>query len=180
MDLLKTMLGAAGGSELSSLGSQFGLDASAVQKVMEQVVPALGRGLQKNTASAGGLESLASALQRGSHEKYLRNPQAATTREGIEEGNGILGHILGSKDVSRNLAAHAASNTGISADVIKKLLPVAATMAMGALSQKTGSGAQLQRVAGGQEKQSLLGSLLDSDNDGSALDDVLDIARKFF
>ncbi|MBT8061198.1 MAG: DUF937 domain-containing protein [Xanthomonadales bacterium] len=180
MDLLKTILGAAGNSELSSLGSQFGLDASAVEKVMEQVVPALGRGLQKNTARSGGLENLASALQRGSHEKYLRNPQVAATREGIEEGNGILGHILGSKDVSRNVAAHAAANTGISVDAIKKLLPVAATMAMGALSKKTNSGAQLQQLSGGQEKQSLLGSLLDSDNDGSALDDVLDIAKRFF
>lgn len=179
MDLLKTILGAAGNSELSKLGSQFGLDASAVEKVMGQVVPALGRGLQKNTASAGGLAGLAKALQGGNHEKYLRNPEAAATREGIEEGNGILGHILGSKDVSRNVAAHAAANTGISADVIKKLLPMAATMAMGALSNKTNSGAQLQQASGGQE-QNLLTSLLDSDNDGSALDDVLDIAKRFF
>jgi len=44
------------------------------------------------------------------------------------------------KDVSRQLAARAASRTGISEDVVKRLLPVVAAMAMGVLSKRTSSG----------------------------------------
>ena len=56
MDLLKVLMSAAGSGNLQKLGSQFGLDSSSVEKVLGQVVPALGRGLQKNTSSSGGLE----------------------------------------------------------------------------------------------------------------------------
>lgn len=180
MDLLKTLINAAGSSDLMKLGGQFGLDGGAVEKVLGQVVPALGRGMQKNTRSSGGLEGLLGALKGGNHQRFLGNVEAAAAPEAITEGNGILGHILGSKDVSRNVAAHAASASGVSTDVIKKMLPMIATMTMGALSKQTNSGSQLAAQAGSGQKGSLLGSLLDSDNDGSSLDDVLNLAKKFF
>jgi hypothetical protein len=153
MDLLKTMLSAAGSGGLEQLGGQFGLDSGSVEKVLGQVVPALGRGLQKNTRSTGGLDSLLGALKGGQHQRYLDEPAAAVSRAGIEEGNGILGHILGSKDVSRNVAAHASSASGVTPDVIKKMLPMIATMAMGALSKQTNSGASLAAQDGGQSRQ---------------------------
>jgi len=180
MDLLKVLMSAAGSSDLQKLGGQFGLDSSSVGKVLSQVVPALGRGLQKNTSSSSGLEGLIGALQKGNHQKYLGNVEAAASQAGVQEGNGILGHIFGSKDVSRNVAAHASSASGIGADVIKKMLPMVATMAMGALSKQTGGGSQLQALAGGGQQKNILSSLLDSDDDGSVLDDVLDLAKKFF
>lgn len=180
MDLLKTLMNAAGSGDLQKLGSQFGLDSGAVTQVLGQVVPALGRGLQKQTGSAGGLEGLLGALKGGGHQRYLGNVEAAASPAGIQEGNGILGHILGSKDVSRNLAAQAASASGVSADVIKKMLPMLATMAMGALSKQTDNGQQLAAQASGGQQGNILGSLLDRDNDGSALDDVLDLAKRFF
>ena len=53
-------------------------------------------------------------------------------------GNGILGHLLGSKDVSREVASRAAAQTGLSADVLKRMLPLAATLMMGAFSKHSG------------------------------------------
>ena len=170
MDLLKTLMGAAGSGDLQKLGQQFGLDGGDVTKVLEQVVPALGRGMQKNTAQSGGLESLMGALQKGNHQKYIDNISEAVSSAGVNEGNGILGHVFGSKEVSRKVAGAAASESGVSADIIKKMLPMVATMAMGALSKES---------QGGQQ-QSALASLLDRDGDGSALDDVMDFAKKFF
>jgi hypothetical protein len=55
------------------------------------------------------------------------------------------------------------------------MLPIVAAMAMGALSKQTGAGQRLQGDSG-----NLLTSLLDSNNDGQVLDDVLNLARKFF
>lgn len=177
MDLLKALISSAGSGQLESLGKQFGLDGSAVTKVLGQVVPALGRGINKN-AGSGGMGGLISSLQKGNHQSYLENPDRVSSQEGIQEGNGILGHILGSKDVSRNVAAHAASSSGVSADLIKKMLPMVATMVMGTLSKQTNSGSQL--ASQGSGGLGGLASMLDSDNDGSALDDVLDLAKKFF
>jgi len=180
MDLLKTLMDAAGSGNLQNLGGQFGLDNAAVEKVMEQVVPAMGRGVQKNAASGNGLDSLIGALQNGNHQNYLGNVEAASSQAGIQEGNGILGHIFGSKDVSRNVAAQAANASGVSPDIIKQMLPMLATMAMGALSKNTNGGSQLKAQEGGGNPMDMLGSLLDSNNDGSAMDDVLNLAKKFF
>jgi hypothetical protein len=181
MDLLKALSAAAGAGGLEKLGGQFGLDSSSMQKVLQQVVPAMGSGLKKGTSASGGLDSLLGALQKGGHESYLKNPQAAASQAGIQEGNGILGHIFGSKDVSRKVASQAAKTTGVSADLIKKMLPMVATMVMGTLSKQTSGGTKAPAATADQGGQkSLLRSLLDSDNDGSILDDVLGLAKKFF
>ena len=175
MDLLKVLMDSAGGSSAAQLGSQFGLDSAATSKVLGQLLPALGQGLQNNSRSAGGLDSLMKGLQAGNHQQYLNNPQALQDPATIADGNGILGHILGSKDASRNVAAHAAQESGVDASVIKKMLPLVAAMAMGALSKQTNSGRRLQDDGGG-----LLGSLLDSNQDGQVLDDVINLAKKLF
>lgn len=92
----------------------------------------------------------------------------------IADGNNILGHLFGSKDVSRAVAGQAATKTGLGADVLKKLLPLVATMAMGSLSKQTRqpdmksalAGLAMQQLMGvGSSPQttglgSMLGSLL--------------------
>ncbi len=180
MDLLNALMGAAGSGGMQKLGDQFGLDSSQVEKVLGGVVPALGGGLKRNTASAGGLEALLGALQSGGHQRYVDDPSAATSSDGVADGNNILGHILGSKDVSRNVAAQASASSGVGSDVIKQMLPMVATMVMGTLSKQTGGGQPAQALAGGGDLQSMLGSMLDQDGDGSAIDDVLDLAKKLF
>ncbi len=175
MDLLKVLMESAGSGGIASLGSQFGLNQDQTTKVLGQLLPALGRGMQRNVEAASGLEGLINGLRTGNHQRYLEDPSVLQTADAVNDGNSILGHIFGSKDVSRNVAAHAESQTGISAALIKKMLPMVAAMAMGALSKQTNNGRQLQADGGG-----LLGSLLDSDNDGSILDDVVNLARKFF
>ena len=180
MDLLNALMGASGSGGIQKLGDQFGLDSSQVEKVLGGVVPALGGGLKRNASSAGGLEALLGALQNGGHQRYVDDPAAATSTDAIADGNNILGHILGSKDVSRNVAAQASQTSGVSTDLVKQMLPMVATMVMGTLSKQTDSGRQAQQLAGGGDMQGMLASMLDQDGDGSAIDDVLDIAKKFF
>jgi hypothetical protein len=173
MDLLNALMDSAGRDGLARLGGQVGLPADQTQQVLRQVLPALGQGLKRNISQSGGLESLARGLQTGNHQRYLDDATALADPAARDDGNAILGHIFGSKDVSRNVAAQAASQTGVDADVIKQLLPMVAAMAMGALSKQTAGG---QQLPGGD----LLGSLLGGGKDGLGLDDVLNMARKFF
>ncbi|MEE4186431.1 MAG: DUF937 domain-containing protein, partial [Gammaproteobacteria bacterium] len=141
-----------------------------------QLLPALTQGLQNNLQQGGGLDALAGALQSGNHQRYLDDPASLATPAAQADGNGILGHLLGSKDVSRQLAAQVSGKTGVDAAAIKQMLPMVAALAMGALSKQTGGGAQLQGGAG-----DILGALLgggDSDGQGG-LGAVMGLAKKF-
>lgn len=179
MNILETILQSQGGGLVRQLAGTLGVDERSVQSVMGQVVPALARGIQRNATSEAGISSLFNALAKGDHQRYLDHPERLAEQATQQDGNAILGHIFGSKDVSRNVAGYAARETGVSTSVIKKLLPLLAPVVMGALSSRASSAGVL---SGGGSSSSLgaLGSFLDFDKDGSVVDDVLNIARRFF
>ena len=182
MNLLETILSAQGGGAVRQLGDQFGLDDRQTRSVIEQLTPALARGLQKNAGNGDGLASLLGALAAGNHQRYLEEPGALAGQAALE-GNGILGHIFGSKDVSRNVAGRAARETGVSSDVVKQMLPILASMAMAALSRQAGQQGVVRGSAPPQADDSafgMLNSFLDSDKDGSSVDDIINLAQKFF
>ena len=183
MNLLDTLFNAGGGNAIKEMGKAVGLGENEAKNIMEKVLPAITRGIKNNTSTDSGLESLMSALNKGSHQQYLERPETLRQPEGVLEGNAILGHIFGSKDVSRNVAAHAASETGQDTGIIKKLLPMVAAAAMGALSKHTNGGtAPGPAMSQAQDSSSLglLGSFLDADGDGQVMDDILGMAKRFF
>ena len=174
---LTDLLNSVGGQQsLGSLASSLGLDASKTNDLIGALAPALMGGLKKQTSSEDGLASLRNALQKGGHQEYLNDPKRISSPDSIQDGNNILGHIFGSKDVSRNVAGQAAESTGISADLIKKALPMIAGLAMGALSKNSNAG---QSLSDSNSTGDLLGSLMGG-GDGFDMDDVLNLAKKFF
>ena len=185
MNLLETILNAQNGGVVRQMANNFQLDEGQAQSAMGALIPALTRGIRKNTSSSQGLEDLVGALARGKHSEYIENPDALRQPKAVDEGNGILGHIFGSKEVSRQVASHAAENTGIDSGILKQMLPMLASVAMGALSKNQfGSTAaaanQPSSAPGGSDIGSLLTSFLDADKDGSALDDILGMAGRLF
>jgi len=169
-------MNAAGGSAIQQLGRQFGLSEGQTQMAVGALLPALTGALNQNTQSQDGLSGLLGALSRGNHEQYLNDPSLLGQQETVQDGNGILGHLFGSKEVSRRVASHASAQTGIGSDVLKAMLPVVATMVMGSLSRGT------RQQEPEQQPQGLLGMLtpmLDSNRDGSAMDDILGMATQF-
>lgn len=175
---------------IAELARSAGVDQSAARTGLEALLPAVTQGLARNSRDASGLESLAKALGSGAHDRYLDQPEALADPSARIDGNAILGHIFGSKDVSRNVAGRAAQSTGLDSTVLKQLLPVVASLAMGALSKRSARGAELQSGATASGGSDLLGSLLGglmgasaggrSPENDSALDDVLDLAKRFF
>jgi len=183
MDLLKA---AGGDNSIGQLAKTVGLGSADTSKLVAALAPALMRGMQKNTADDKGVAGLRRALETGGHDRYIDNPELLTSKKTRKDGNNILGHIFGSKDVSRNVAAVASKDTGIDASLIKKALPLLATLAMGAMSKKTNAGRDLgsSASAGGLGSLGdLLGGLVGGGaqkDDGVGLDDILGMARKFF
>lgn len=171
--LMNMILGAAGGGVVQQLAGQFGLNESQASSAIQALLPAITGGVQRNTQQEGGLESLLGALTGGSHQQYLDDPSSLSNA--TQDGNGILGHLLGSKEVSRQVASQAAEQTGLSGDLLKQMLPIVASLAMGALSKQNSSNNLAGMMQGGQSSgvMGMLGSFLDQNNDGSMVDDVL-------
>jgi hypothetical protein len=163
---------------------------------LSALVPALSAGFQQNMQSKGGLDSLVSALAGGQHSRYLDDPSSLTGA--VDDGNGILGHVFGSKDVSRQVAARAAAQTGLDVGILKQMLPLVATMMMGAMARHGGVSASaggmgastgglggvLGSALGGSGASagggliSMLTPMLDSNKDGSIVDDVIGMLGK--
>ena len=179
MDLMDLLDAAGGGNSVGQLGKAVGLGSSDTSSLVKALAPALMRGIQKNTADDDGLAGLRRALETGGHDKYIDNPGLMAEDDTRADGNNILGHIFGSKDVSRNVAAAASRETGIDSGLIKKALPLLASLAMGAMNKKSAAGRDIGRSAkeGGLGP---LGDLIGLGDSGSGLDDILGMAKKFF
>lgn len=167
MNILETIVGAQGGDAINKLAAQFGLKPEQAQSAVGALVPALAAGMKRNAATESGLSGLANALGSGRHEAYLDDPNTLVRPETTSEGNAILGHVFGSKEVSREVAARASQQTGIDTGILKKMLPLVAALAMGGLSRQS-------KTAGatGTGLASMLGPMLDRDGDGSIMDDM--------
>ncbi|MEP1142110.1 MAG: DUF937 domain-containing protein [Henriciella sp.] len=206
--LLDLLAGAQAQPAKQQLGQQFGLSEDMTQQAMAALIPALAAGLKSNAGKSGGVEALLGALNKGSHSRYLDEPSLLGQSAARDEGNGILGHLLGSKEVSRSVASRASEKTGLDSGILKQMLPIVATMVMGSLSKKSEQpdtvsqlagllgGGQAQQggglggllgglLGGGRQQQpaqsnglGMLGALFDADKDGSAMDDIFQMVLK--
>jgi len=165
-DMLNAMNGqasAATGSIPEQLARQFGLQQEQAQKAMEALMPAFSQGLKRNASTPQGFAGFMEAMASGQHNQYTQNPMKAFTPEGMAEGNAILGHLFGGKEVSRAVAAQAEAASGVSQAIIKQMLPAIAPIIMGGLfSQMTNQATQAQaQHFGGGAGGGFLGQILE-------------------
>ena len=173
MNLMDLLEEAGGGNSVAELSKQLGIGGRDTANLVEALSPALMRGVQKQADNTDTVDGLLKALAGGSHQRYLDKPELATSDAARTDGNKILGHLFGSKDVSRNVAAQAAANTGIDTSLIKKALPLVAGLAMGALGKNTAE-AKSDGLSG------LLGGLLGSGGGSRDVGDLIGLAKKLF
>lgn len=144
--LFEMLANAQNGNGMDALSRQFGLSQQQTQAAIEALMPAFSQGLKRNASDPYGVGSFLQAMSSGQHAKYFEDASRAFSPQGVDEGNGILGHLFGSKDLSRAVAAQAAQATGVGQNVLQQMLPVIASMVMGGLfKQSTG---QMQAASG--------------------------------
>lgn len=191
-------LGGLGG--LQQIASELGVDQQTVATGAAALLPAVLGGFKKQAAGTGGVDGLAGllgGLGGGGLLDAVLSPQATP----VDQGNQVLGQIFGSPDVSRTVAGQAAGATGLSADLLKKLLPIVAMAAAGMMAKSAGAGSAapaqggaagglggllgqvLGGLGGGTQPAAAgglggLASMLDLDGDGNPLDDILGMASK--
>ncbi|MGL4295868.1 MAG: DUF937 domain-containing protein [Aestuariivirga sp.] len=170
--------------DLAELGKQFGLDAAQTQAAIDALAPVVAAGIRRNTQDDGGFADLISALARGNHAQYVDDPAVLESPVVVDDGNAILGHVFGSKDVSRGVAQQLSASSGIGASVLKKLLPIVAAMVMGQIAKKALGGGAASRAPtpapapSGGSLGDILGQVLgggqpSSQGQGGGLGDIL-------
>ncbi|MEM8925832.1 MAG: DUF937 domain-containing protein [Actinomycetota bacterium] len=179
--LLEGIMDQLGPGGMASIAQSLGTDQNTTNAAIAAALPAILGGMANNTRDPNGAAALSNALD--DHSPDVFNQLGGLLGAGGGDGAKILGHVLGGKQshVERGVAA----KSGVSLDLIMKLLPILAPLVMGYLSkQKQDQGLDaggLGSVLGAERQQAEqrepglggLGALLDADGDGSALDDIL-------
>lgn len=137
LNLFDMLAQAQNGQGMDLLARQFNLSRQQAELAVEALLPAFSQGLKRNTSDPYGVGGFLNAIATGQHAKYFEDASRAFSQQGVNEGNGILGHLFGSKDLSRAVAAQAAQATGIGQQVLQQMLPVLASMVMGGLFKQS-------------------------------------------
>lgn len=149
-----------------SLARDVGTDERTAQAGLQALLPAVLGGMQNQAgAQPQGLGGLASMFgQMGGGGLFDQAIGAQPTP--VQPGNQLLGSLFGSKDTSRAVADHASQQSGVSPDLLKKMLPIVAMLAAGYFAKQAGGqGAAIGAGAGGLGG---LGSLLGGAMGGGA------------
>jgi hypothetical protein len=186
MNILESLLGQDAAGVAQQVGRQFGLDESQASSALTALLPALVAGFHQRAANPSGLEALEAALRGGQHRSYLDDLQSLGRPDAVNAGNDILGQIFGSKDVSREVARRASTQSGVGADLLKRMLPVVAALAMGALARRRFGqpSAQAGMVpapgtsAAGGGLLGMLAPMLDANRNGTMVDDIVGMIGK--
>ena len=169
---------------IDQLSRQFGMDKNKAKDAASELLPTIAKGIF-NQAKEGNINSL---LDNVSKEDITLNDE--TKDQTIAQGNQLLEKILGSKDISLSLVNQVSEKIDVDSSLLKQLLPIITTMAVSTLGRNniaktllSKQGGALGLISGllGKKNSSLggLSSFLDADGDGSVLDDVLGMAKKF-
>lgn len=199
--LLQQVLQAGGGSAIDMIAGRFGISPSQSRAAIEALTPMIAGGFKNQAQQQGGLENILGSVLGQNHVTIGQNPEELARPGTTDAGNQILGAIFGSKDVSREVAAQASSQTGLNVDILKKMLPVLAMMAAGSMANNANAGglggmlgsmignsaggsiggALGGLLGGGGAQNNVLGGLanmIDMDKDGNPLDDIMGMLSK--
>ena len=184
---------------LQSMARELGVSETQAASGAEALIPAILGGFKKQAQSQpAGIEGLGGLLGQLGGSGLLDQVLAPEPTD-VSGGNNVLGQIFGSKDVSRAVAQNAASQSGLDASLLKKMLPMLAMLVAGYMAKQPdggpaaqpsapsgGLGGLLGGLLGGQGARSPtqgaagtgLAAMLDLNGDGNALDDIMRMAGK--
>lgn len=136
MNAIKSTLAeTASAPAVRRLADALGTDPEQTRAAMAVMIDALTQRLERNTLSRGGLAGVVRAIGDPRRKAYLGDPSLVGSDALRDDGNGILGHVLGDKAASRALAARAARASGLPAAATEAMLPNVAAMMMGEVSR---------------------------------------------
>lgn len=180
----------AGGAS-RAIAQRLGVSEATANTAVQVGVPLILAALARNANQPQGAQSLHDAINKDHDGSIFDNLMGYVSNPQTANGAGILGHVFGNQQpaIQNNLA----QATGMDQNSAGGLLETLAPLVMGAVGrtqQQEGLDASgLSNLLNQQQQQaqnnapgamSILSSMLDQNNDGSAMDDLQRMAAGFF
>ena len=191
LDILTSSLG---GGAIDAISKKLGLSKSTTTTIVQAALPLLLSALARNSSTPAGANSLQNALKKDHDGSILDDVLGALTNSDQGDGASILGHIFGAQRPTVQQGLGKAANAD--ANQVGQVLEMLAPILMGALGKQTaqsnldaGSLSDLLRGTAQQAQKTVpvqpdvMGSLLgmlDTNKDGSVIDDVGGFLSKLF
>ena len=186
-DLLNSDLGK---TIISGVSGSTGTDKGKTGSVLSMGLPVLMKAMERNASTPEGAQGLLGALSGNKHDGSILSNLGGLLGGGANDlkadGGKILGHVLGNSQ--GGVEQVISQKAGVDAGSVGNILKVAAPILMGVLgkqarqnnvSSQNGIGNLLGGLLGGAsnsgavtKEQTFLEQVLDSDGDGSIIDDV--------
>ncbi|PPC82429.1 MAG: DUF937 domain-containing protein [Hyphomicrobium sp.] len=155
MDIDSVIKNSQGGSAITNLASAFGVSPDKAAIAFQSLSDALTYRIQRNGLSRGGIADIVALLGEPDAGRALSDPQHMASADIASNGNHVLDVLIGDKHTSRGIAQRTARASGLDESVVKKMLPVVASMMVGALQSQT-SNILAQKFQGDPKLRALL------------------------
>jgi hypothetical protein len=149
MTISASMKSSEGQRLIGQLAEAFNVDDDKAGTAVASLSDELQARIQRSMLSRGGVADVAALVTNPSAAAALSNPGALTSPEAAESGNHILDVLIGSKHVSRKIAARSASRSGLDTGTVEKLLPAVASLLIGELQRQSAPALEKLVSAGG-------------------------------
>jgi len=161
---------------IDDIAEQLGVSEGQAEAAVQQVLPGLVGGLAVNASSSEGASTLETVLSH--HAGKDTSSKAKLKDIDTEDGEKIVGHILGDKEGSVEKLAAASGLGDQAGDLIKKVLPIVAPIVLAWLAnqflgQKSEPKETAQESSSGGGIGDLLGGLLGGGSSSGGAGDVL-------
>lgn len=189
---LQDLVGQQKGTDaVNQISQMLGADHTTTNSAIQMALPMILSAMAKNAAQPQGAESLNKALQENHNGGILNNLNGYLNAPDANDGIGILGHIFGRKQGAA--AQQVSQNTGLDMGQVAQLMIMLAPIVMGYLGKQKQQAnldsnglsnllneKQQQIQSSDDPMMSSISNVLDSDNDGSMMDDLATLASNYF
>jgi hypothetical protein len=154
--MMESLAGQLLKGQLSEITQQLGADEKATGSALSAALPLLMGALARNASKPEGAESLIGALQKKHDGGVLDDLTGHLRQPDLEDGNGILRHMLGDRRGSVEQGGKAAKKDNMDAGSLSGML-----------------GKEHEEMKKAVPQMDVLGKLLDWDGDGEVASDLL-------
>lgn len=171
-----------GSGSVKQVSQRLGADEQSTEKAMAAALPMLLGALARNSTKPDGAQALYRAVTKDHDGSVVDNLSGFLNNPDLNDGNAILGHILGNRRPA--VETGVSKTSGMGGQQVAQLMATLAPIVMGALGRvqrqqkldASGLGnvlaSERQQVERDNPALGGLASLLDQDGDGHIADDL--------
>lgn len=190
MDLQQLITQQLKDSALDKVSEASGADSDTASSIVQQMIPIFLENLKNNAKDSNEADKIEQAIDQDHNGSILEDIVGSIGNDSsVLDGSKILGHVFGDK--LGKVQGEISKKTGAQSDVTSTVMSVLAPVILGNIGKvKSDRGMDITTVLdyfntgkSSNKKSginSVLTDLVDQNNDGSIIDDVVKIGSKFF